>query len=124
MRFAKRVFTIAGIWGLLIVVPLFFLQDVVERQSPPAITHPEFYYGFVAVTTAWQIAFLIIGADPVRLRPLFPAAVLEKVGWVGTVTVLFALGRVPASSLIFGAIDGLLGVLFIAAMIKTAPPRL
>jgi hypothetical protein len=124
MRFAKRVFTIAGIWGLLIVVPLFFLQDVVERQSPPAITHPEFYYGFVAVTTAWQIAFLIIGADPVRLRPLIPAAVLEKVGWVGTVTVLFALGRVPASSLIFGAIDGLLGVLFIAAMIKTAPPRL
>ena len=122
MRFAKRVFTIAGIWGLLIVVPLFFLQEVVERQSPPPITHPEFYYGFVAVTTAWQIAFLIIAADPVRLRPLIPAAVLEKVGWVGTVTVLFALGRVPASSLVFGAIDGLLGVLFIAAMIKTAPP--
>ena len=120
MTFAKRVFTIAGIWGLVVVAPLFFLQHLVERQSPPPITHPEFYYGFVAVTTAWQIAFLIIGSDPVRLRPLMPAAVLEKVGWVGTVAVLFVLGRVPPSALIFGGIDSLLGVLFVMAFVKTA----
>ena len=66
MTFAKRVFMAAGIWGLLVVPPLFFLYDTVGRQNPPAITHPEYYYGFAAITTAWQLAFLVIASDPIR----------------------------------------------------------
>jgi len=41
MTFARRVFTAAGIWGLLIVSPLFFLYDRIGRDTPPSITHPE-----------------------------------------------------------------------------------
>jgi hypothetical protein len=32
MRFAKWVFTCAGIWGLLVVPPLFFLFDKISAK--------------------------------------------------------------------------------------------
>jgi len=120
MLFAKRVFAGAGIWGLLVVPPLFFLYDTVGRLNPPAITHPEYYYGFAAITTTWQIAFLVIASDPARYRPLFPVAILKKLGWVVTVTVLYAQGRVAANALPLGAADMLLGILFAIAFVKTA----
>ena len=78
MRFAKRVFVIAGIWGLAIVPAMFFVRADFERQNPPAITHAEFYYGFAAVTTVWQLAFLIIASDPLRFRPFMLAAIGEN----------------------------------------------
>jgi hypothetical protein len=120
MKFAKRVFTGAGIWGLLVVPPLFFLYDTVGRLNPPSITHPEYYYGFAAITTTWQLVFLVIASDPLRYRPLFPVAILEKLGWVITVTVLYAQGRVAANALPLGAADMLLGILFAIAFVKTA----
>jgi hypothetical protein len=121
MRFAKWVFTCAGIWGLLVVPPLFFLFDKISRDNPPAITHPEFYYGFAAVTAAWQLAFLVIASDPVRFRPLMPVAVVEKAGWVFTVGALYAQGRVGANALPITAADLLLGLLFAVSFVKTAP---
>jgi hypothetical protein len=120
MKFAKRVFIGAGIWGLLVVPPLFFLYDTVGRLNPPAISHPEYYYGFAAITSAWQVAFLVIASDPVRYRPLMPVAILEKLGWVVTVTALYAQGRVAANALPLGAADMLLGSLFAIAFVKTA----
>lgn len=121
MRFAKRVFTGAGIWGLLVVPPLFFMYDMVGRMNPPAINHPEYYYGFAAITSTWQVAFLVMASDPVRYRPLMPVAIVEKLGWVITVTVLYAQGRVAANALPLGAADLVLGILFAIAFVKTAP---
>jgi hypothetical protein len=43
MRFAKIVFLIAGIYGLLVLTPLYFLEGTIGRQTPPAITHPDFF---------------------------------------------------------------------------------
>ena len=40
MRFAKIVFTIAGVCGLLVVTPLYFLVDVTGRQYPPPADYP------------------------------------------------------------------------------------
>jgi len=37
MRFAKRVFVIAGAWGLLIVPPMFFVRTEFERQYRQSI---------------------------------------------------------------------------------------
>lgn len=45
--FARRVFLVAGIWGLLIMVPQYVLEDRIGRLTPPPITHPEYFYGFV-----------------------------------------------------------------------------
>jgi hypothetical protein len=40
MKFAKAVFWVAGIWGGLVLTPLYFLYDVIGKQDPPPITHP------------------------------------------------------------------------------------
>jgi hypothetical protein len=52
--------------------------DIIGRQDPPPITHPAFYYGFVGVGLAWQVAFLIIATNPTRFRPLMVAGMIEK----------------------------------------------
>jgi hypothetical protein len=121
MKFAKVVFWIAGIWGLLVITPLYFMFDVIGRMDPPAITHPGFFYGFAGLALSWQIAFLFIATDPVRFRPLIIPSILEKVGYVAAVSVLVAQGRMHRSDLLFVGTDFLLGVLFVLAYLKTAP---
>ena len=121
MRFSRWVFACAGIWGLLVVPPLFFLLERLGRENPPAVTHPEFYYGFAAVTTVWQLGFLTMATDPGRFRPLMPIAVLEKAGWIATALVLYAQHRVASSMLPFAAVDLLFGVLFAVAFVASAP---
>ena len=120
MRFTRWVFVGAGVWGLAVVPPLFFLYDTAGRLNPPAINHPEYYYGFAAITLAWQVAFLVIASDPVRYRPLIPVTILEKLGWVVTVGVLYAQERVAANALPFAAADLLLGILFAIGFVRTA----
>lgn len=78
VRFGHWVFLLAGIVGILEIVPLYFLEATLGRSQPPPIAHPEFYYGFVGVVLAWQIAFLIISRDPQRYVALMPAVFLEK----------------------------------------------
>jgi hypothetical protein len=119
MKFAKIVFWIAGIWGVLVLTPLYFMFDLIGRQDPPPITHPAFYYGFVGAGLAWQIAFVIIATNPVRFRPLMIACVVEKFTYAGAFIVLYLQRRLHASDLTFGAIDLLFGVLFVLAFLKT-----
>jgi hypothetical protein len=119
MRFARNVFYIAGIWGLLIVTPLYFMYDTIGREYPPPITHPDFYYGFIGVTLAWQLAFLIIGSDPVRFRPLMIAAVLEKFSYMATLSTLYVQGRLQFGQFAVVSPDAILGVLFAVAVLKT-----
>jgi hypothetical protein len=119
MKFAKVVFWVAGIWGLLVITPLYFLFDVIGRQDPPAITHPGFYYGFVGCALAWQIAFLIIGANPVRLRPMMIPSVVEKFTFGVAVLVLVVNGRMHRTDLVFAGTDLTLGVVFVAAFVVT-----
>jgi len=119
MKFAKIVFWIAGIWGVLVITPLFFMFDLIGRNDPPPITHPGFYYGFVTAALAWQIAFFIIARDPVRLRPLIIAAVIEKFGYGIAVFALYAQQRIHPGDVVFAGGDVLLGLLFIMAYVKT-----
>lgn len=114
-RFARRVFTGAAVYGLLALVPQYFLEDRLNRDFPPAITHPEHFYGFVGIAIAWQFAFLVIARDPVRYRALMPVAVLEKLAFGGAAIVLFALGRIAWPVLAVGGVDLVLAALFLAA---------
>ena len=119
-RFSRVVFTIAGIWGVLIMTPLYFAFDAIGRAYPPPITHPDLYYGFVGVTLAWQVAFLVIASNPVRYRPLMLTAVLEKSLYVGTIIVLYAHGQLqPRQAAAIVVPDGVLGLFFVAAFRKT-----
>jgi hypothetical protein len=119
VRFAKAVFLIAGVWGLAVLTPMYFLFDFVGRQYPPAITHPDFYYGFIGVGLVWQVAFLVIGGDPFRLRPMMIPAMLEKFIFVISLVVLYAHGKLVASQLAVVAPDLTLGLLFVSAFLKT-----
>ena len=119
MRFAKVVFLIAGIWGVLVLTPLYFMFDLISRKDPPAITHPVFFYGFVSVGLAWQVAFLIIARNPVRLRPMMVPSIFEKFSYGIALLVLYSQARLPASDLVWGGIDLLLGVLFVVAFLTT-----
>ena len=119
MKFAKIVFYAAAIWGILVLTPLYFLFDRIGQQDPPPITHPGFYYGFVGVGLAWQIAFLIIATNPARFRPLMIACMVEKFSYAASLTVLYLQRRLHPTDLTFGAVDFLFGLLFVAAFLKT-----
>lgn len=119
MRFARIVFLLAGLYGLLSLTPLYFLFDYIGRQDPPPITHPQFYYGFAGVGLAFEFVFLVIAADPARFRPLIIPSVLEKLGYMIPSAVLYLGGRIPISDALAAAPDTLLCVLFIAAWFKT-----
>lgn len=119
MRFAKIVFWVAAIWGVLVLTPLYFMFDLIGRKDPPPITHPGFFYGFVGTALAWQIAFFVIARDPVRHRPLMIPSMLEKISFVVAVVVLVGQGRMHSSDLVFPGVDLLLGILFAVAYFKT-----
>jgi hypothetical protein len=121
MVFARRLFTFAGAYGLLALLPMYFLEERIGRDTPPPITHPEYFYGFLGVGVAWQVVFLIIGRDPARFRPLILPAVLEKVSFGLPVIALYFAGRLSAPALCFGVIDLVLGLLFVVAFVRTAP---
>lgn len=119
MKFAKTVFWIAGIWGVLVVAPLYLMFDLIGRKDPPPITHPGFFYGFVGAALAWQLVFFIIATDPARYRPLMVPSVLEKFSYNFAVVILVVQGRMHASDLVFGGVDLLLGILFVISYLKT-----
>ncbi len=119
MNFAKRVFFWAGIYGLVVVTPQFFLENRVGIDTSPAITHPEYFYGFAGVAFAFQILFLILSRDPVRYRPMMIPSMIEKFGFVIACYALFFLGRAPGILLIPASGDLILGILFIIAYLKT-----
>ncbi len=112
MKFASWVFAIAGIYGVISVSPLYFMEEAIGRQDPPPITHPMFFYGFVGVTLAWQLLFFVIAREPVRLRPVIPFAVLEKLSFGVGAMVLYRQGRLDHGDLYFGGIDLVLALLF------------
>lgn len=122
-RFARIAFAVAGVYGLLVMAPQYWLEDRVGRDTPPAITHPEYFYGFIGVVIAWQLAFLLVARDPARYRALMPIAVVEKLGFGLPVLVLYARHRIAGSVLVFGVIDLVLAVLFATSYLLTSPAR-
>ena len=119
--FARRVFLAAGVYGLIALLPQYLLEGKNGRDFPPAITHAEYYYGFIGVAVAWQIAFLILARDPARYRTFMIPAILEKAGFGGAAVVLFLRGRLSALMLMAGLIDLVWGALFVVAFVRTRP---
>ena len=113
-------FLVAGWYGLAVLVPQYFLEERIGRDQPPAITHPEYFYGFIGVAAAWQVAFLIIARDPVRYRPIMIAGILEKVSFGAAAIALYVAGRLSAMTLAFGLLDLGWAALFAAAYFRVA----
>lgn len=119
MKFAKYTFLIAGIYGFLVLIPQYFMEEKNGTDFPPAITHPEYYYGFVGVALAFQFVFLIISRNPVKYRAMMIPSIIEKFSFVIALVVLFIQQRVASAMMIAGGLDLVLGILFIISFIKT-----
>jgi len=113
------VFLVAGVYGLIVLLPAYFLEEQVGRDFPPPITHPEYYYGFVGVAVVFQIVFLILSRDPVRYRLMMIPSILEKASFAIPAVVLYGQQRIPTITLGLAMIDAVLGVLFVIAYLKT-----
>ena len=123
MKTSRLIFTIAGIYGLLILTPFLFLERRIAEASPGGMTHPEYYYGFLGAALVMQFIYLVIGRDPVRFRPLMPIAALAKTVFFVTILILFFRERVAAAALEVASIDALLAFAFLYAWRVTLPER-
>jgi len=119
MKFAKIVFWAAGIYGVLVLTPLYFSFNAIGVKDPPPITHPGFYYGFAGTALAWQFAFMVIGTNPARFRPLMIPSIYEKWSYGVAMLALFLHGRTHPFDLALGGFDFLLGVLFLVSFFAT-----
>lgn len=122
-RFARIIFALAGIYGLIVMIPQYWLEKRIGADSPPPITHPEYFYGFIGIVITWQLVFLLIASDPERYRAIMPIAVLEKLAFGIPVLVLFAGQRITTSVLGFGVIDLVWALLFAISCLTASPPR-
>ena len=104
MKFARIVFYTAGGIGLLAIIPMYLREGTYV------------YYASLAGLAAWQPAFLVIGRDPARYRPIMLPAMIEKFGWVITLLIFYLRGVIPAGEF-YGStsIHGVLGVLFVVS---------
>lgn len=119
MKFARIVFSLAAVYGFAVLLPLYFLLGMINREIPPAVTHPELYYGFVGLAVLWQAVFVLIAADPARYRPVMLIAVLEKFFYTVPVVILYLRGEVDPRVLGPSLVDPIFGILFLIAYFRT-----
>ncbi len=120
---ARVIFLVAGIYGLVVLLPMYAAESTFSAEYPPAITHTEFYYGFLGVTIAWQVAYVIMSWDIKRYRLMIIPAIIEKVGFVIPALILTVVGRLPWPLVGAAAIDFLFAGLFVFAWYKTSPAK-
>ena len=119
MKYAKIVYYVAGIYGIIALLPQYFLLDKIGTDSPPAITHPEFFYGFVGIALVFQLVFFVIARDSLKYRALMPITVLEKLSFGVPCVILFLQNRLAFSLFAAGLVDLFFGLLFVLAYLKT-----
>ena len=111
MKFARWVFRIAGLYGIIVMAPMLFM----ERQMAPGAAHPVFFYAWVSTNLAWQILFLVLSTNPIRYRPMMLVCVLQKATAVIAIPWMYALGRVGGMWLGAATSDLIFAILFLAA---------
>jgi hypothetical protein len=55
MSFTRWVFRMAALYEFIVLLPLYGLEARIGRDTPPAITHPEYFYGFIGVALVMQL---------------------------------------------------------------------
>jgi hypothetical protein len=119
-KWPRIIFKGAGYYG--IIVMLVLLLAPAQVLGEPTVVHPEYYFGFVTVGMAWQIAFLVVGSDPVRFRPMMLVCVCEKFFYISLLFYFILTHRAPTRMVPAVVLDGSLGCLFIYAW-RVTPSR-
>jgi hypothetical protein len=118
MRFAKWVFMLAGVYGLITIPLTFFAEPaLVSRYGP--LSQPIWFYGFLAVVLVFQLVYLQTGCDPVRYRPFMLLSLLAKLSFVVAAAALYAAGRTVLEQALVTTPDLIWSVLFAIAIART-----
>ena len=120
-RRARWVFRIAGIYGLIVLLPLYFAEPMFASMGYPPLDRPEYFYGFVGAASVMQLMYLVISTDPQRYRAMMPIGVLGKLGYGVPVLILHAQGRVDALTFWISMPDLVWAALFLWAWRATRP---
>ena len=118
MRFAKCVFRLAGIYGLVLLVPFYFLEHAIAAATTP-ISHPEYFYGFVGAALSAQRLFLLIYRDPQHYRLAMIPSIVEKISFAIPAWILFLERRVGRDVVTLGTVDLCWAVLFCISFART-----
>lgn len=113
-KLPRRIYTIAGIYGLIVLLPLYFGEHALATIGQ-VLTKPEYYYGFIGVGASFQLVYLMISRDPIRFRPLMPVTVIAKLSFTIPVAILFLSGRADLVTMIMASIDAMIGFAFLWA---------
>jgi hypothetical protein len=119
MKLARWIFGIAATYGILILLVSYFGARQISEQYPPAITHTEYFYGFVSLALVVQFVFVLIAINPLRYRPLMIVSILEKLAFFIPATILKLTSSIPPPTYFFACIDLFLAVMFAIAYIAT-----
>jgi hypothetical protein len=115
MKFAKWTFRTAGIFGLIVMIPMLFVENLIEQIMPPSVNHPEFFYGFVVLNICWQILYLFLAKDPMRFRPIMIPAFLAKASAPVALIWLYLQGRISSQWITTSIMDGVFAILFLVS---------
>ena len=120
MKFTRVVYGLAAAYGFVSLLPLYLMIEKVGHEAPPAITHPEFYYGFLGLALLWQFVFVLVARNPIRYRPVMPIAIAEKFVYTIPVLILYSLGQVQSILVESSLLDPVFGLLFVVAYFRVA----
>jgi hypothetical protein len=121
MKLAKWTFRTAGIFGLIVMVPLLFAEKLIVQIMPPAVNHPEFFYGFVILNICWQILYLFLAMDPIRYRPMMIPSFFAKASGPIALLWLYFQGRISSQWITTSILDGVFAILFVVSFLLTGP---
>lgn len=115
MKIAKWIFRIAGIYGLVVMIPIAFAEKLIEQVMPPVVNHPEFFYGFVLLNISWQVLYLFLARDPLQYRLMMLPAFLAKASAPFVLILLVLQNRISTQWIPTAFIDGIFAMLFVIA---------
>ena len=113
MKLAKWTCRTAGIFGLIVMIPMLFVEKLIVEIMPPAVNHPEFFYGFVILNICWQILYLILSRDPIRLRPMMIPSFFAKASGPIALLWLHFQGRISSQWITTIYMDAFFAILFL-----------
>ena len=113
MKLAKWTFRTAGIFGLIVMLPMLFLEKQIEQIMPPSVNHPEFFYGFVILNICWQVLYLFVAKDPARFRPIMIPSFFAKASGPVALMWLYLQGRISSQWITTTIMDGVFAILFL-----------
>ena len=122
MKLARTTFRIAGVLGLLLLVPLAYSAGVDRQSALSAISGAGlFFAGYVFQYLCWQVLYLAISTDPLRYRPIMIPAFVSQVIGVRSPLWLYLYGVrywIPAV-----VVEAVLAILFLVAYWTTRGVR-